>query len=123
VCAFAFFARVFTASLLLFKMAAVESQHSMLDSLYLRELLSDRQHAYVFVSASVLLLFVGAVFASRFFEVKSGNGQRSLFSSYMRFAYVNFFKPHTGDHERNQQGALESFYNAQVGRQSCLEIQ
>lgn len=41
-------------------------------------------------------------------------------SPYLRFAYANFLKPHNGKTGDGQQGALESFYAAQVGtRASC----
>lgn len=34
--------------------------------------------------------------------------------SLLRFIYASFLKPHTGEADEGQQGALESFYSAQV---------
>lgn len=35
-------------------------------------------------------------------------------SAFFKFVYVNFFKPHEKNGLKGQQGALESFYRAQV---------
>lgn len=41
---------------------------------------------------------------------------RTTAYSYGRFFYASFLKPHTGDASAGQQGALESFYKAQVSK-------
>lgn len=42
--------------------------------------------------------------------------------SYGRFFYVSFLKPHTGDVSAGQQGALESFYKAQVSKNNESQV-
>lgn len=52
--------------------------------------------------------------------VKDTKVSDSFLSPYLKFAYVSFFKPHTGKADGGQQSALESFYSAQVS--ACTRL-
>ena len=81
----------------------------------------------VSVESSMLLLgvvigfFVLLAVVSQYFEFsRSTTWDKFFLTPYVKFAYVSFFKPHTGDADGGQQSALESFYSAQVGAQSII---
>ena len=65
--------------------------------------------------ATAVLLFVGSLLAALWtFKVSTTS---SALTTYARFFYASFLKPHTGDGAvTGQQAALESFYKAQVGQ-------
>ena len=69
------------------------------------------------IAVSTLVLFVGilAVTVLKFSAYKT---TLESLNSFSRFFYVSFLKPHTGNSLAGQQGALESFYKAQV-REEC----
>ena len=72
------------------------------------------------VAAAVLLL-VGSLLAV--LSASKGSTTSSAFTTYARFFYASFLKPHTGDGAvTGQQAALESFYKAQVGQSLTLEF-
>ncbi|KAF2157148.1 S-adenosyl-L-methionine-dependent methyltransferase [Myriangium duriaei CBS 260.36] len=66
--------------------------------------------------ASVLLvLVVVTYFTLSFTELETARKLYSSLRTYARFAWICFFKPHTGDQSGQQQDALESFYKSQAG--------
>ena len=72
-------------------------------------------HHQIFLVGATLVLLVGLVFAATFRPAKKEHGQDpSALSSFLRFFYASFLKPHTGDGTGGQQDALESFYKAQA---------
>jgi betaine lipid synthase len=58
--------------------------------------------------------FVSFVFLLSFRPPKPEFRKSHTVEAYLRFIYTCFIKPHTGDATRNQQDALESFYQAQA---------
>lgn len=74
----------------------------------------EAQHFQIIIAASAILLFIATIFGIFFLKPKSLIRVTEVTSSYAKFVYVSFFKPHTGDSGDGQQGALESFYKAQV---------
>ncbi|KAF2016249.1 hypothetical protein BU24DRAFT_462429 [Aaosphaeria arxii CBS 175.79] len=65
------------------------------------------------LSLGVVGLFLATIFVLAL-RPKGKNGEVSTLQAYLKFAWVCFFKPHTGDKSGSQQDALESFYNAQA---------
>ncbi|CAG8974099.1 hypothetical protein HYALB_00011621 [Hymenoscyphus albidus] len=75
-------------------------------------------HTQIILVGALLLLLIGGVFSlnSRSQSGKSDQENPNAFTSFLRFFYASFLKPHTGDGTGNgQQDALESFYKAQAG--------
>ena len=55
-------------------------------------------------------------FIAQYFELSSSlSADKFFLTPYLKFAYISFIKPHTGQADGGQQSALESFYSAQVG--------
>ena len=84
----------------------------------IRSILSQDPYTQILlVGASISLLF--AVFFSLANNKESGeekdDSKPDTLTSYLRFVYGCFLKPHTGDTGNGQQDALESFYKAQAG--------
>jgi len=71
-------------------------------------------HLKIVLAASAILFFLSGVFVIAFLKPKAWQDTSDTINNFGRFFYVNFLKPHTGDGLGGQQGALESFYNAQV---------
>ena len=64
------------------------------------------------IAALVILLLICIPFLWR---TKWSIGLVETFTSFCKFFYASFLKPHTGDQAgQGQQAALESFYKAQV---------
>ena len=76
----------------------------------------DPMHQIYIAGVSILIILV-AVFAITLRSSKNEEEENlGAFTSFLRFFYVSFLKPHTGDGTGNgQQDALESFYKAQAG--------
>jgi betaine lipid synthase len=73
------------------------------------------EHLLILLAASSVLLLVASVFGLSFMRPKLLDEVLETPRSYITFFYVSFLKPHTGDDRAaGQQGALESFYQAQV---------
>lgn len=72
------------------------------------------QHLKILVAASSILVFLSGVFAVAFLRPKVWQDTSDAINGFGRFFYASFLKPHTGDALGGQQGALESFYKAQV---------
>ena len=65
--------------------------------------------------ATAVLLVVGSLLAA--LSASKVSTTSSALTTYARFFYASFLKPHTGDGAvTGQQAALESFYKAQVGQ-------
>lgn len=60
----------------------------------------------------VVIPFLAVVLVYSFYPIPSKLKVTAY--SYGRFFYASFLKPHTGDGNGGQQGALESFYKAQA---------
>lgn len=71
----------------------------------------------IYVAGAGILLFLGAIFALTLSRSKEAEDENpGAITSFLRFFYASFLKPHTGDGAENgQQDALESFYKAQAG--------
>ena len=70
-------------------------------------------------AAAAFLLVMGSLLAV--FLTSKGSTTSSALTTYARFFYASFLKPHTGDGAvTGQQAALESFYKAQVGQTLTL---
>jgi hypothetical protein len=74
-------------------------------------------HTQIFIVGATLVVLIGVIFAATLRPSKDeGEKDPSAFTSFLRFFYASFLKPHTGDGTGNgQQDALESFYKAQAG--------
>ena len=72
------------------------------------------QHVRVVLAAFAVFTFVGIVFFYFYSRPKSLPPALEKVFSYLKFFYVSFLKPHTGDGGGGQQDALESFYRVQV---------
>lgn len=73
----------------------------------------DPYYQIIIVGVSLTLL-IGIVFALTFRSSENSKDEPSAWSSFMRFFYACFLKPHEGDGSAGQQAALESFYKAQA---------
>ena len=73
-------------------------------------------HVQILLVGATVFLLIGIIFAITFRQTKQDEEQQGAFTSFLRFFYASFLKPHTGDGTGNgQQDALESFYKAQAG--------
>lgn len=73
-------------------------------------------HTQIFVVGATLVALIGFIFAITFLRPNKDEENPSSLTSFLRFFYASFLKPHTGDGTGNgQQDALESFYKAQAG--------
>lgn len=73
-------------------------------------------HTQIYIVGASLVLLIGFIFAVVFRSPKEDEENPSTLTSFFRFFYASFLKPHTGDGTGNgQQDALESFYKAQAG--------
>ena len=70
----------------------------------------DSAHLPLFVALFSLGLLAGSYII---LPCLLSNTSRQL-QGFFRFFYASFVKPHSGDDDGSQQGALESFYKAQV---------
>ena len=73
----------------------------------------DPHTQIIFVGATLVLL-IGVIFAAAR-STKEDPENPSAITSFLRFFYASFLKPHTRDGSGSQQDALESFYKAQAG--------
>ena len=72
-------------------------------------------HVQIILAASAVLFLVAAVFVLALSGTKPVPSALGPVTSFCRFFYASFLKPHTGDSAgTGQQAALESFYRAQV---------
>lgn len=74
-------------------------------------------HTQIYLVGASLVVLIGVIFATTLrSSSKVTDENLGTFSSFLRFFYASFLKPHTGDGTENgQQDALESFYKAQAG--------
>ena len=75
-------------------------------------------HTQIIIVGVTLVLLIGVIFTTTFLSSvkKEDDENPSALTSFLRFFYASFLKPHTGDGTGNgQQDALESFYKAQAG--------
>ncbi|KAK5939584.1 hypothetical protein PMZ80_007963 [Knufia obscura] len=62
-----------------------------------------------------IAFFALFAFVAQYFELSSSiSADKFFLTPYLKFAYVSFLKPHTGQADGGQQSALESFYSAQA---------
>ena len=64
-----------------------------------------------------VVLLIGLIFTTtlRSATAKEDEENPSALTSFLRFFYASFLKPHSADGANGQQAALESFYKAQAG--------
>lgn len=74
----------------------------------------ESQHISVLVTAACVFLFLTVLVAIILLKSKAYHDALDSLNNFAKFFYVSFLKPHTGDNVGGQQGALESFYGAQV---------
>ncbi|KFX94751.1 hypothetical protein O988_06138, partial [Pseudogymnoascus sp. VKM F-3808] len=74
-------------------------------------------HSQIIVAGASIAILIGIVFVSTFGGKKNPKNDEELstWSSFLRFFYACFLKPHEKSGENGQQDALESFYKAQAG--------
>ena len=72
------------------------------------------QRLQLFAVAASIFLLLTAILAVTLLKFSSYKDTLESFQNFGKFFYVSFLKPHTGDGLGGQQGALESFYKAQV---------
>lgn len=78
-------------------------------------LIKDPYNQIIIVGATLVLL-IGVIFTVTLrSSEKEDDENPSALTSFLRFFYASFLKPHTGDAGNGQQDALESFYKAQAG--------
>lgn len=77
-------------------------------------ILSRDPYSQIIVVGVSLILIIGIIFAVNFRSAKSSKDEPSAWSSFVRFFYACFLKPHEADSSAGQQAALESFYKAQA---------
>lgn len=69
----------------------------------------------ILILGVAVAFFVLLALVTQYFELPSSlQFDKISVAPYLRFAYVSFIKPHTGQVDQGQQSALESFYAAQV---------
>jgi len=70
----------------------------------------------IIIVGATLVVLIGIIFTLTLrFSHKEDEENPSAFTSFLRFFYASFLKPHSGDAANGQQDALESFYKAQAG--------
>jgi betaine lipid synthase len=73
-------------------------------------------HTQIIIVGATLVLLIGVIFALTFHTSKKEDEENpSPLTSFLRFFYASFLKPHNGGLGEGQQAALESFYKAQAG--------
>lgn len=83
---------------------------SLIPSIILKE-----SYSQILLVGVAVTLLIGISFASTSKTSTSAINEQIGFSSFLKFFYASFLKPHTGDDSGNgQQDALESFYRAQA---------
>ena len=75
---------------------------------------ASREHLAIYMVAAGIVFLVASIFVVSSFGAKIEQRVPESIRSYAKFFYASFLKPHTGDDGEGQQGALESFYKAQV---------
>jgi len=79
-------------------------------------ILCKDHHTQNFIVGATLVVLIGVIFAISFCGTRENEESPSTLTSFLRFFYASFLKPHSGDGTGNgQQDALESFYKAQAG--------
>jgi betaine lipid synthase len=70
----------------------------------------------IIIAGATLVLLIGVIFTITLRPSEKEDVENpSAITSFLRFFYASFLKPHTGDSGNGQQDALESFYKAQAG--------
>lgn len=72
--------------------------------------------------ACAIFLLVGTIFYLSILKLKPVTHLIENSARWAKFFYVSFLKPHAGDIAGGQQGALESFYKAQVCAVACTVL-
>lgn len=75
--------------------------------------LKDPHHQILIVGVAIALL-IGIIFAVTSQPTQKPDAEPTQWSSFVRFVYACFLKPHENDGSGTQQAALESFYKAQA---------
>lgn len=79
-------------------------------------LFSKDPHTQILIVGATVVLLVAVIFAVTFRAGKEDGENPDPVSSFLRFFYASFLKPHSRDGAGNgQQDALESFYKNQAG--------
>ena len=74
----------------------------------------DVQRIQLLAVAASIIVLITCVLAITVFRSGACKSTFESVTNFTKFFYVSFLKPHTGDGLSGQQGALESFYKAQV---------
>jgi betaine lipid synthase len=79
-------------------------------------ILSKDPHTQIFVVGATVIVLIAIIFATTWRSAKFDDENPSPLTSFLRFFYASFLKPHSsGEGVNGQQDALESFYKAQAG--------
>lgn len=80
-------------------------------------ILPKDSHSQIIVAGASIAILIGIVFVTTFGGKKNpkNDDELSTWSSFIRFFYACFLKPHEKSGANGQQDALESFYKAQAG--------
>lgn len=80
-------------------------------------ILVEDLHVQILIVGASIIILIGIIFATAFKSNKSPKNDEELtsLSSFIRFFYACFLKPHEKHGSNGQQDALESFYKAQAG--------
>lgn len=83
----------------------------------IRNILPKDSHSQIIITGASIAILIGVVFVATFAGKKNpkNDDELSTWSSFIRFFYACFLKPHEKGGENGQQDALESFYKAQAG--------
>lgn len=73
-----------------------------------------QRHASIAVSAIAVCVLVATVLLLLTGKLQKEDGNNNGLITYAKSVYAMFLKPHEGDGDGGQQGALESFYRTQV---------
>lgn len=69
----------------------------------------------ILIIGVAVAFFVLLALVAPYLEISTSiSADKFFLTPYLKFAYVSFIKPHTGQAGGGQQSALESFYSAQV---------
>jgi betaine lipid synthase len=72
-------------------------------------------HTQIFLVGATVIFLVAVIFATTLRSAKYDDENPSPLTSFLRFFYASFLKPHSsGEGVNGQQDALESFYKAQA---------
>lgn len=86
---------------------------SIVDRMATGSVLTAMDWPHIYIAAAAFLVCALITFTVLVYSLKPKIDFNKGIFNYLKFIYATFLKPHEGDGD-GQQGALESFYKAQV---------